>query len=827
MADNDLTNQLEDMFSEITSESETEETEDVPLLREIVADLLEGEVVTEPGTAEPAIAEVRADAFAQTQPVAEEQGNASILEEAVAGLFENDPDTTYDVVEPVVARVPTGVMAKLEEEKGEEEVPQARVSSLGVAPTEARIKSLKAVSYILFVFLGLLFVFLLIGLIGPILVAGPVFAALYLTGCVLALASAVMLWKRNLSLADEVREAEEERVEALDSRMQLAERVSELNTVNSALQKRALQFESANQVLNALSPTLEPDQLVQEAVNQVRDRFDLYYVGLFLIDESGQSAALRACTLAGWQDQTGGFDHEMLSQGYKLEVGGASMVGRCTAKGQALIVLDLDEEAYHHDYTLLPGAHSEMALPLQSGGRVLGALDLQSIQRQAFSREDSDIFQTLADQLVTAIENAQTFVELEARLEALSPGEFQPGYVRGQQPGFTLGPAGSLYERTQSGVTPLGDKAPPEVEQAVTQRDLIVQAETGDGEGRSALVAPITLRGEVIGALGFHEEDSRQWTDEETALIEDVATQVSLAVENVRLFDQTQTALDETDALYRASRAIASADSVEGILHAIVGSLTSPRIDQCFLGIFDSPGGKLSDGLVIVSSWSQEVEPLWQVGTQLSLNRDLIGERVGRDQPLILSDVAAETGLDEIKWDELMTAGIRSLAVVPLVAAGGWIGVLTLAAARTGVITERNVQPYLTLAGQAALSIERSSLFKQTQEALEETSMLYRASRAIGAATSIPEVANVLLSSVDEGGFERGLVLIRRQVDDELEVVAGWDRSSHPVEVGAQMDINQVSPNLREKEPRWPRFPSSSVDHRWASYSLRAATRIS
>jgi GAF domain-containing protein len=127
---------------------------------------------------------------------------------------------------------------------------------------------------------------------------------------------------------------------------------------------------------------------VQEAVNQVRDRFDLYYVGLFLIDESGQSAALRACTLAGWQDQTGGFDHEMLSQGYKLEVGGASMVGRCTAKAQALIVLDFDEEAYHHDCTLLPGAHSEMALPLQSGGRVLGALDLQSIQRQAFSRED-------------------------------------------------------------------------------------------------------------------------------------------------------------------------------------------------------------------------------------------------------------------------------------------------------------------------------------------------------------------------------------------------------------------------------------------------------
>ncbi|NIN69153.1 MAG: GAF domain-containing protein, partial [Anaerolineae bacterium] len=130
------------------------------------------------------------------------------------------------------------------------------------------------------------------------------------------------------------------------------------------------------------------------------------------------------------------------------------------------------------------------------------------------------------------------------------------------------------------------------------------------------------------------------------------------------------------------------------------------------------------------------------------------------------------------------------------VAVGGWIGVLALAAARAGAITERNIQPYLTLAGQAALSIERSSLFKQTQEALEETSMLYRASRAIGAATSIPEVANVLLGSVSEGGFERGLVLIRRQVEDKLEVVAGWDQSGRPVEVGVQMDVDQVSPHL-------------------------------
>jgi GAF domain-containing protein len=184
----------------------------------------------------------------------------------------------------------------------------------------------------------------------------------------------------------------------------------------------------------------------------------------------------------------------------------------------------------------------------------------------------------------------------------------------------------------------------------------------------------------------------------------------------------------------------------------------------------------------------------WPVGTRLSLARDLIGEAMSRDRPLVLSDVAAETGLTEAKRAELLAAGVRSWAVIPLVAVGGWIGVLSVAASDPGAITEHNLQPYLTLAGQVALSIERSNLFKQTQEALEETSMLYRVSRAIGSAASIREVADALIRSVSGSDFDRGLVLIRRQASDQLEVVTGWDRSGREVEVGALIDVSQVVP---------------------------------
>ena len=60
-------------------------------------------------------------------------------------------------------------------------------------------------------------------------------------------------------------------------------------------------------------------------------------------------------------------------------------------------------------------------------------------------------------------------------------------------------------------------------------------------DGRSALVAPLTLRGQVVGALGIHDEsETRQWTDDEIAIVEAIIERVTLAADNLRLLDETQ-----------------------------------------------------------------------------------------------------------------------------------------------------------------------------------------------------------------------------------------------------------------------------------------------
>jgi GAF domain-containing protein len=171
------------------------------------------------------------------------------------------------------------------------------------------------------------------------------------------------------------------------------------------INRYALQLATAAEVSRAASSILDPARLLPEIVNLIRDRFSFYYVGLFLFDESGEYAVLRA--------GTGGAGRQMLEMGHKLKVGGTSMVGWSVANAKARIALDVGKEAVRFDNPLLPETRSEMALPLISRGQVIGALTVQSTEVAAFSDEDIAVLQTMADQVANAIQNARLFEEAQ------------------------------------------------------------------------------------------------------------------------------------------------------------------------------------------------------------------------------------------------------------------------------------------------------------------------------------------------------------------------------------------------------------------------------
>ncbi|GAB4500846.1 MAG: hypothetical protein Fur0035_03860 [Anaerolineales bacterium] len=177
----------------------------------------------------------------------------------------------------------------------------------------------------------------------------------------------------------------------------------------AALQRRSTLLQVGSEVSRAASAILDSQRLAQQVVKLVQTRFHLYYVGLFLVDESGAWAALRAAT--------GPAGRKMLTQKHRLPVAETSMVGWAILNRQARIALDVGEEAVRFNNPLLPETRSEIALPLISRGQALGAISIQSSQEAAFSREDISSFQTMTDQLANAILNARLYDQIQRELE--------------------------------------------------------------------------------------------------------------------------------------------------------------------------------------------------------------------------------------------------------------------------------------------------------------------------------------------------------------------------------------------------------------------------
>jgi two-component system, LuxR family, sensor kinase FixL len=189
--------------------------------------------------------------------------------------------------------------------------------------------------------------------------------------------------------------------------------LNEQERIRSALQRTlsrySLQMEVAASLAGATTSILDLNILVTTAVELIRERFDFYYVGLFLTDENNQWAILRA--------GTGEAGREMLRRGHLLEVSSNSTIGRCVGTGEPFVIIDVTKEETYIRNLLLPETLSEATIPLRSRGKIIGAINAQSRLPAAFSDLDVTALRILADQLANAIENARLFTELRGSEE--------------------------------------------------------------------------------------------------------------------------------------------------------------------------------------------------------------------------------------------------------------------------------------------------------------------------------------------------------------------------------------------------------------------------
>jgi GAF domain-containing protein/HAMP domain-containing protein len=297
------------------------------------------------------------------------------------------------------------------------------------------------------------------------------------------------------------------------------------------LERRSQYLQAAADVGRAAAEIRDLEDLLATVTHLISDRFGFYHIGILLLDATGEYAVLRASNSeGGWR---------MMARGHKLRVGEEGIVGYVTGTGEPRVEQSVEKDEIYHPNPELPLTRSEMALPLVVGNEMLGALDVQSVEEQAFSEEDVNVLQVLADEVAIAINNVKLLEQLQERLETERKiyGEIsQQAWTELLSQEKNLG-----FRSDVSGITPADDAWRPESEQAL-RIGRTVKAQ--DVENRDKLPASIPIKvhgGTVIGVLETHKPASEgPWTSDEINLLETIGEQLGIALENARLFEETQ-----------------------------------------------------------------------------------------------------------------------------------------------------------------------------------------------------------------------------------------------------------------------------------------------
>lgn len=318
-----------------------------------------------------------------------------------------------------------------------------------------------------------------------------------------------MLQKTNSDLVNTEKELKNFQT-TLEQRV--AQRTLELTAANQKAEKRTSQMRAIAEIARTVITVRGMDDLLPQLTRLISEQLGFYHVGIFLFDKNREFAVLQASNSEGGA--------KMLARGHRLQVGQQGIVGYVTAQGIARIALDVGEEAIYFNNPDLPDTHSEVALPLKFGREVIGALDIQSTETNAFSQQDIELLSILADQVSVAIQNAMS---LEQAQRAVREAETASSMLTGRAwKGYSEAIRAKGYR--YDGIKPEALKK--------TSRP---------AEERDALTVPVQLRGHIIGRLKLKSSDSaRPWTDDELVIIESTAERVALAMDGARLLDEAQ-----------------------------------------------------------------------------------------------------------------------------------------------------------------------------------------------------------------------------------------------------------------------------------------------
>lgn len=318
--------------------------------------------------------------------------------------------------------------------------------------------------------------------------------------------------------------------------------VSERNSLEArvgertrGMERRIVQLRTAAEISRAMSGLNDAGMLMQQVADLIKERYTLYYVGVFLLDPTRQYAVLRAGTGAAGQ--------KMRDAGHRLAVNGQSMIGWCIANGRPRIAQEAGADGVRFNNPDLPLTHSELALPIMAYGHILGAMTVQSETPEAFDENDITLLEGITDSLAVALENDRLFRETRRSLDeirSLNHDYLQKGWAETLETGgrlaYTYANPGAANATTANGAT-------------------------------FTLQTPLALRETLIGEITL-EMDRPALSAEENAMLEYLSAQTALALENARLLYDNENRAFQEQKLAELTGRFSQAMSIEQLLRA-------------------------------------------------------------------------------------------------------------------------------------------------------------------------------------------------------------------------------------------------------------------
>lgn len=312
--------------------------------------------------------------------------------------------------------------------------------------------------------------------------------------------------------------------------------VSRLETLQNSLEQqvreRTKQLAATNEVGRVASSSLDPEQLLAKVIPLIPEQFGYYFAAIYLVDPSGKWAELK--------EATGEAGRVLKQNHHRLEIAGKNMVGTAIRELSSRIAQIASEEKQRFENPLLPYTRSEMALPLMVGDRVLGALDVQSTRESDFGPQVIETMQNMAGQVAIALENARLFQEAQQIIKEM----------RAVQQQYLLEGWQGLSEETEKLEYRIGDE---------------------EDDNARKLEVPISLRDQILGQIML--ESQTEWTSDQQSLVDAVATQAAIALENARLVSESRHIAVRERMAAEINSKIWSSATIDGVLQTVVKEL--------------------------------------------------------------------------------------------------------------------------------------------------------------------------------------------------------------------------------------------------------------